>query len=79
MLSLTRHAGKLKSLFGDGTSSSSTGEDASAQVADSSSTSTSAKKTKAPKVLNSISLNVEVKFTSVAPMSVEGKREARQR
>jgi hypothetical protein len=70
-------AGKLKGLFGDGSSSA---EDGSASTVDSSSSS-SPKTTKAPARLKDITipLNVTVKFPSVAPMGLEQKREARQR
>lgn len=73
-------AGKLKGLFGD-----SPAEDGSTSTADapasSSSSSVAPKATKAaatPKDIT-IPLNVTVKFTSVAPMGLEQKREARQR
>lgn len=73
-------AGKLKGLFGD-----SSAEDGSTSTADadasSSSSSVAPKATKAaatPKDIT-IPLNVNVKFTSVAPMGLEQKREARQR
>ncbi|KAI0052486.1 actin-like ATPase domain-containing protein [Auriscalpium vulgare] len=69
-------AGKLKGFFGD---ASSTAEDGSTQTADAASSD-------APKATNTatpdsitIPLNVTVKFTSIAPMSVEQKREARDR
>lgn len=71
-------AGKLKGLFGD-----LPAEDGSTSTADASSSSSSAspKATKAaaaPKDIT-IPLNVSVKFTSVAPMGLDQKREARQR
>ncbi|KAF8269636.1 actin-like ATPase domain-containing protein [Lactarius quietus] len=68
--------GKFKGLFGD-----SSAEDGSTSTADASSSSASPKATKAaamPKDIT-IPLNVTVKFTSVAPMGLEQKREARQR
>ncbi|KAI0063322.1 actin-like ATPase domain-containing protein [Artomyces pyxidatus] len=75
-------AGKLKGFFGDGSSSSST-EDPFTDPASASTTSESdaPKSTKAVTTKTSITipLNVTVKFTSVAPMSVEQKREARDR
>ncbi|KAH9031931.1 heat shock protein 70 family [Lactarius pseudohatsudake] len=73
-------AGKLKGLFGDPSA-----EDGSTSTADadasSTSTSVAPKATKpaaTPKDIT-IPLNVTVKFTSVAPMGLEQKREARQR
>jgi hypothetical protein len=75
---LITYAGKLKGLFGDGLSSV---EDGSTSTVDSSPSSSSPKPTKAlarPKD-TAISLNVTVKFPSVAPMGLEQKREARQR
>ena len=71
-------AGKLKGLFGDGSSSA---EDGSTSTVDSSSSSSSPKTTKAPARPKdtTIRLNVTVKFPSVAPMGLEQKREARQR
>ena len=73
---LITYAGKLKGLFGDGSSA----EDGSTSTVDSSSSS-SPKTTKAPARPNDITvpLNVTVKFPSVAPMGLEQKREARQR
>lgn len=74
---LIAYAGKLKGLFGDGSSSA---EDGSASTVDSSPLS-SPKTTKAPAMPKDITipLNVTVKFPSVAPMGLEQKREARQR
>lgn len=68
--------GKLKGLFGDPSA-----EDGSTSTADASSSSVSPKATKAPAMPKDITipLNVTVKFTSVAPMGLEQKREARQR
>ncbi|KAI0270552.1 actin-like ATPase domain-containing protein [Gloeopeniophorella convolvens] len=69
-------AGRLKGLFGEG----ATAEDGSTETADASAAPTP-KATKAaatPKDIT-IPLNVTVKFTSVAPMGLEQKREARQR
>jgi hypoxia up-regulated 1 len=73
---LITFAGKLKGLFGDG---SSFAEDGSASTVDSSSS--SPKTTKAPARPKDIAipLNVTVKFPSVAPMGLEQKRVARQR
>lgn len=75
--SLITYVGKLKGLFGD----SSSAEDGSTSTVDSSSSSSSPKTTKAPAKPKdtTISLNVTVKFPSVAPMGLEQKREARQR
>jgi hypoxia up-regulated 1 len=72
------YVGKLKGLFGDGSSST---EDGSASTVDSSSVSPSPKTTKAPATPKDITipLNVTVKFPSVSPMGLEQKREARQR
>ncbi|KAH9061968.1 Hsp70 protein-domain-containing protein [Lactarius vividus] len=73
-------AGKLKGLFGDSPAedgSTSTGD----EEASSTSSSVAPKATKpaaTPKDIT-IPLNVTVKFTSVAPMGLEQKREARQR
>jgi hypothetical protein len=74
---LITYAGKLKGLFGDGSSSA---EDGSTSTVDSPSSS-SPKTTKAPSRPKdtAIPLNVTVKFPSVAPMGLEQKREARQR
>jgi len=56
-----------------------TEEDPSAQVADESSSAITKGKTALKKNTDTIRLNVTVKFTSVAPMPLEQKREARQR
>ena len=74
---LITYAGKLKGLFGDGSSSA---EDGSASTVDSDSPSSS-KSTKAPASPKdtTVPLKVTVKFPSVAPMGLEQKREARQR
>lgn len=74
---LITYTGKLKGLFGDGSSSA---EDGSTSTVDSPSSS-SPKSTKAPIKSKDIviPLNVTVKFPSVAPMGLEQKREARQR
>ncbi|KAH9996166.1 actin-like ATPase domain-containing protein [Russula compacta] len=71
-------AGKLKGLFGDGSSSA---EDGSTSTVDSSTSSSAPKTTKPPATPKDITipLNVTVKFPSVAPMGLEQKREARQR
>jgi hypothetical protein len=71
------HAGKLKGLFGDGSSA----EDGSTSTVDSSVSSSPPKKTKTPAMPKDITvpLNVTVKFPSVAPMGLDQKREARQR
>jgi hypoxia up-regulated 1 len=76
--SLITFAGKLKGLFGDGSSSA---EDGSASTVDSSSPSSSSKTTKSPASPKdtTVPLKVTVKFPSVAPMGLEQKREARQR
>jgi hypoxia up-regulated 1 len=70
--------GKLKGLFGDGSSSA---EDGSTSTVDPSASSSAPKSTKTPATLKDITiqLNVTVKFPSVAPMGLEQKREARQR
>jgi hypothetical protein len=70
------YAGKLKGLFGDGSSSA---EDGSASTVDSSSSSPKTTKAPAKPKDATIPLNVTVKFPSVAPMGLEQKREARQR
>jgi hypoxia up-regulated 1 len=71
-------AGKFKGLFGD-----SSAEDGSTSTDDasSSSPSVSPKAIKVPATPKDITipLNVTVKFTSVAPMGLQQKREARQR
>ncbi|KAI9461976.1 heat shock protein 70 family [Lactarius psammicola] len=79
-------AGKLKGLFGDSSAEDGSTSTADADASSSSSSSLSSssvapKATKAaatPKDIT-IPLNVTVKFTSVAPMGLEQKREARQR
>jgi hypoxia up-regulated 1 len=68
-------AGKLKGLFGDGSSSV---EDGSSSTVDASAAPKATKAAATPKDIT-IPLNVTVKFTSVAPMGLEQKREARQR
>jgi hypoxia up-regulated 1 len=73
---LISYAGKLKGLFGDGSSSA---EDGSASTVDSSSSSSKTTKAPARPKDTTIPLNVTVKFPSVAPMGLEQKREARQR
>ena len=75
---LITYVGKLKGLFGDGSSSA---EDGSTSTVDSSPSSSSPKTTKAPARPKdtAIPLNVTVKFPSVAPMGLDQKREARQR
>ncbi|KAH9062604.1 Hsp70 protein-domain-containing protein [Lactarius deliciosus] len=73
-------AGKLKGLFGDSPAEDGTTSTADADVS-STSPSVAPKATKpaaTPKDIT-IPLNVTVKFTSVAPMGLEQKREARQR
>ena len=72
---LITYVGKLKGLFGDGSSSA---EDGSTSTVDSSSSPKTTKAPAGPKD-NAIPLNVTVKFPSVAPMGLEQKREARQR
>lgn len=71
-------SGKLKGLFGDGSSSA---EDGSASTVDPSPSSSAPKASKTPATPKDITipLNVTVKFPSVAPMGLEQKREARQR
>jgi hypoxia up-regulated 1 len=68
-------AGKLKGLFGDGSSSA---EDGSTSTVDPSAAPKTTKVAATPKDIT-IPLNVTVKFTSVAPMGLDQKREARQR
>ncbi|KAH9954483.1 actin-like ATPase domain-containing protein [Russula dissimulans] len=68
-------AGKLKGLFGDGSSSA---EDGSTSTVDPSASSKSTKTPATPKDMT-VPLTVTVKFPSVAPMGLEQKREARQR
>ena len=68
-------SGKLKGLFGDGSSSA---EDGSTSTVDPSSAPKASKTPATPKDIT-IPLNVTVKFPSVAPMGLEQKREARQR
>jgi len=71
-------SGKLKGLFGDGSSSA---EDGSTSTVDPSPSSSVPKPSKTPAMPKDITipLNVTVKFPSVAPMGLEQKREARQR
>ncbi|KAI9463516.1 Hsp70 protein-domain-containing protein [Russula earlei] len=71
-------AGKLKGLFGDGSSSAEDGSTSTVDPSVSSSAPKAAKTPATPKDLT-IPLNVTVKFPSVAPMGLEQKREARQR
>jgi len=68
-------AGKLKGLFGDGSSSA---EDGATSTVDPSSAPKPTKTPATPKDLT-VPLTVTVKFPSVAPMGLEQKREARQR
>ncbi|TFY61703.1 hypothetical protein EVG20_g6959 [Dentipellis fragilis] len=67
--------GKLKSFFAEGSSSLSGAAD-SAQTAEAT---PAAKKAAATPKEATIPLNVTIKFTSVAPMSLDDKRDARQR
>jgi hypoxia up-regulated 1 len=71
------YVGKLKGLFGDGSSA----EDGSTSTVDPSASSSAPKTAKVPGTPKDITipLNVTVKFPSVAPMGLEQKREARQR
>lgn len=76
-------SGKLKGFFGSGeTSTSVEGEGDEPATSTSTSSGSATKSTQAAAVKEtstSLPLGVDVKFTSVAPMALETKKEARQR
>lgn len=72
-------AGKLKGFFGSGEMTTEDGGDGDEAATSTTSGSASRSTQAAKETSTSIPLGVDVKFTSVAPMSLETKKEARQR